>query len=245
MSSFVSRERSLGGVDAVSIDEIMAGVGLTRGGFYSYFASKGELYSLAVGSGLADGTTTTVTFKVVDLAQRVISAYLSEERSRTGAVCWPLLSLPSPVTRHDDPVKCVFERVFAGMVEMFEQTLEHAQRADRDRALVISSVCVGALALARALDGSRLASEVRKTALRQALELGGWTSDRRHSMRSQHRGQSTKRQHQPVTPSLQDGAMASRKRRHGMTVKTHSNVVPRTAANELLLPGTVTEKSPR
>jgi AcrR family transcriptional regulator len=33
------------GFDAVSIDEIMAGVGLTRGGFYSYFASKGELYS--------------------------------------------------------------------------------------------------------------------------------------------------------------------------------------------------------
>jgi TetR/AcrR family transcriptional repressor of nem operon len=180
------------GFDAVSIDEIMAGVGLTRGGFYSYFTSKGELYSLAVAGGLANRATTTDTFKVVDPGRRVISAYLSEERSRNGEECWPLLSLPSPVTRHDDSVKRVFEKVFAGMVEMFEQTFEHPQRAHRDRAIVISSLCVGALALARALDGSRLASEVRKAALRQALELGGWTSDGRPSTRPHHRGQSTR-----------------------------------------------------
>ena len=36
------------GLNGVSIDDIMAEAGLTRGGFYSYFQSKGELYSEAV-----------------------------------------------------------------------------------------------------------------------------------------------------------------------------------------------------
>jgi TetR/AcrR family transcriptional repressor of nem operon len=36
------------GFTAVSIDDIMAGAGLTRGGFYSYFGSKSELYAEAI-----------------------------------------------------------------------------------------------------------------------------------------------------------------------------------------------------
>src|ERR1700726_360862 len=36
------------GFSAVSIDDIMAGAGLTRGGFYSYFQSKSELYAEAI-----------------------------------------------------------------------------------------------------------------------------------------------------------------------------------------------------
>jgi Bacterial regulatory proteins, tetR family len=36
------------GFDAVSIDDVMADAGLTRGSFYSYFENKGALYAEAV-----------------------------------------------------------------------------------------------------------------------------------------------------------------------------------------------------
>ena len=36
------------GFTAASIDDIMAGAGMTRGGFYSYFQSKSELYAEAI-----------------------------------------------------------------------------------------------------------------------------------------------------------------------------------------------------
>jgi AcrR family transcriptional regulator len=36
------------GFAAASIDDIMAGAGMTRGGFYSYFRSKSELYAEAI-----------------------------------------------------------------------------------------------------------------------------------------------------------------------------------------------------
>ena len=36
------------GMTEISIDNIMAGAGLTHGGFYKYFASKEELYAEAI-----------------------------------------------------------------------------------------------------------------------------------------------------------------------------------------------------
>src|ERR1700739_4731207 len=36
------------GFDAVSIDDMMADAGLTRGSFYAYFESKGDLYAEGV-----------------------------------------------------------------------------------------------------------------------------------------------------------------------------------------------------
>jgi AcrR family transcriptional regulator len=36
------------GLSEVTIDDVMAGVGLTRGGFYNYFNSKEELYAEAI-----------------------------------------------------------------------------------------------------------------------------------------------------------------------------------------------------
>ena len=36
------------GFDTVSIDDVMADAGLTRGSFYRYFESKGDLYAEAV-----------------------------------------------------------------------------------------------------------------------------------------------------------------------------------------------------
>jgi AcrR family transcriptional regulator len=36
------------GFEAVSIDDVMADAGLTRGSFYSYFESKGDLYAEAI-----------------------------------------------------------------------------------------------------------------------------------------------------------------------------------------------------
>jgi AcrR family transcriptional regulator len=42
------------GFDNVSLNEIMAGAELTRGGFYSYFDSKSELYAEVLGCFFTD-----------------------------------------------------------------------------------------------------------------------------------------------------------------------------------------------
>jgi AcrR family transcriptional regulator len=172
------------GFDAVSIDEIMSHAGLTRGGFYSYFKSKGELYALAVGHALVEPPSSrwknlSVDYNASDAARQVIRAYLSQEHLEDIDGSCPMLSLPSDVARSDATVKRVFETVFQGMVSLFEDSLKAAKRTDRDRALTLSALCVGAMVIARALDNPRLAGELRKAAMRFALDLGGWTRSTR------------------------------------------------------------------
>ena len=42
------------GFDGVSVDQIMSGAGLTRGGFYSYFGSKSDFYAEVLGCFFTD-----------------------------------------------------------------------------------------------------------------------------------------------------------------------------------------------
>jgi TetR/AcrR family transcriptional repressor of nem operon len=42
------------GFESVSLNQIMAGVGLTHGGFYSYFKSKSDLYAAVLGCFFTD-----------------------------------------------------------------------------------------------------------------------------------------------------------------------------------------------
>ena len=160
------------GFDAVSIDEIMASAGVTRGGFYSYFGSKSELYALAVGNLFAEAPPSRPESTGSDAAQQLIRAYLSERPADNLGACWSLVSPPSDLAHGDPTIRRVFETVFNSMVALFEQRLEREGRPDRDRALVMATLCVGAMVIARALDGSHLAGQVRATALTQALQLG-------------------------------------------------------------------------
>jgi TetR/AcrR family transcriptional repressor of nem operon len=72
------------GFDAVSIDDIMADAGLTRGSFYSYFESKGDLYAETVTDVLtekqllsSDGVS--IDSRAVNNAAQFIRDYLSLE----------------------------------------------------------------------------------------------------------------------------------------------------------------------
>jgi len=150
----------------------MASAGLTRGGFYSYFGSKSELYALAVGNLSAPAPVSRPESRVRDAAQQLIRAYLSERPADDLGACWSLVSLPRDLAHGDPTVRRVFETVFSEMVALFEQSLERRGRPDRDCALVTATLCVGAMVIARALNGSHLAGQVRATALRQALRLG-------------------------------------------------------------------------
>src|ERR1700745_1802564 len=70
------------GFDAVSIDDVMADAGLTRGSFYSYFESKGDLYAEAVTDVLTEkqllsGDGVSIDSRAVNNAAQFIRDYLS------------------------------------------------------------------------------------------------------------------------------------------------------------------------
>jgi TetR/AcrR family transcriptional regulator, transcriptional repressor for nem operon len=173
------------GFDSVSIDDVMADAGLTRGSFYSYFASKGDLYAESVTHILnekqllsSDGVS--IDPRAVNSAAQFIRDYLSLEHFEDIDGSCPLIAFPSDFLRKEIRVRQAFETVLRVMIDVFEQALQRDGQAARYRARAIAALCVGGMVLARSIEDRALADELREAAMGVALSLGQWprrTSD--------------------------------------------------------------------
>ena len=164
------------GFSAVSIDDIMAGAGLTRGGFYSYFHSKSELYAEAISRFVNEKREgADATWKAPDLALEIVRDYLSLGHFGDFETGCPLLGLPNDLARSDQSVRTAQESALRMMVETFEHGMTPSAQPARQRALALTSLCVGAMVLARSIEDRSLADELREAAMAIALELGRWS----------------------------------------------------------------------
>jgi TetR/AcrR family transcriptional regulator, transcriptional repressor for nem operon len=168
------------GFDNVSIGQIMAGAGLTHGGFYSYFGSKSDLYSEVLGCFFTDPNWKNRWKGVeVDLAStnvgpQVVRAYLSRQHFDDVENSCPMAALPSYVTRSGKSAKRAFETVFKAMVTVLERSSNVRARQRHITAQAVAALCVGGMVVARALDDRRVADELRSACTTVALRLGGW-----------------------------------------------------------------------
>ena len=167
------------GFNAVSIDEIMKRAGLTRGGFYTYFRGKSDLYAEAVAYALSVTPWSRwermhVDFAAREAAAQVIDAYLSREHFEGVEGSCPMVTLPGDVARSGPVVKRAFEKVFTAMAGVFEEALRREGRADPKLALAIAAICVGSMVVSRSVESPELADAIRAAARRTALELGEW-----------------------------------------------------------------------
>ena len=172
------------GFDNVSLDRIMSGAGLTRGGFYSYFDSKSELYAEVLSCFFTDPEWKNCWEGVeVDLASsevgpQVIRAYLSRQHFEDIENSCPMVALPTDVTRSSEGAKRAFETVFSAMVNVLERGILESetelQAERRNKAEAIAAMCIGGMVVARAMNDRTLADELREGCMAVALELGGW-----------------------------------------------------------------------
>ncbi len=173
------------GFNGVSLDAIMSGAGLTRGGFYSYFESKSELYAEVLGCFFTDPEWQNcwegvdVDLKSTDVGPQVVRAYLSHQHFEDVENSCPMVALPTDVTRCDKRVKRAFETVFAAMVSVLERSLRARGRNRRTAAQAIAALCIGGMVIARALENRASADALREACMQVALETGGWKRKRR------------------------------------------------------------------
>jgi TetR/AcrR family transcriptional repressor of nem operon len=167
------------GFDSVSLDQIMSGAGLTRGGFYSYFDSKSDLYAEVLGCFFTDPEWKScwegveVDLTSTDVGPQVIRAYLSRQHFEDVENSCPMVALPSDVTRSGKSAKLAFETVFGAMVSVLERSLMQS-RTRNTRAQAIAALCVGGMVVARAMHDRAHADQLRDACMSVALELGGW-----------------------------------------------------------------------
>jgi TetR/AcrR family transcriptional repressor of nem operon len=168
------------GFESVSLDQIMSGAGLTRGGFYSYFESKSDLYAEVLGCFFTDpewkscweGVEVDLSSK--DVGPQVVRAYLSRQHFEDVENSCPMIALPTDVTRSGESAKQAFETVFSAMVSVLERSQKQRHKAPAARAQAIAALCVGGMVVARALQDRAHADKLRDACMSVALELGGW-----------------------------------------------------------------------
>ena len=163
------------GFSAVSIDEVMEGAGLTRGGFYSYFDSRTELYAEAVKRIARDKQRNgRAAESATEYAAKVVREYLSHEHIDGGEDSCPLIALPSDLCRTDANVRAAFESALSVLIEIVERGFQPDQNtAARQRTLALVSMLVGSMVLARGVDSRALSDELRQAALAATFDLGG------------------------------------------------------------------------
>jgi len=174
------------GFGEVSIDEVMAGAGLTRGGFYSYFPSKEALYAEAIRHFLdsADFAAWTCSgegrrLAGAALARHIIDTYLSQAHLAEVEAGCPLIGMASDVARSDGPARTAYRQLLDSMAAGFAahlgpDPLEDGANAPDQRALAVVALCVGGMVLARAVDDTARAEALRAAAHRYAVTLAGW-----------------------------------------------------------------------
>ena len=170
------------GFDNVSITRIMAGAGLTHGGFYSYFKSKNELYTEVLGCFFTDPNWKNcwegvdVDLASPDVGSQVIHAYLSRQHFEDVENSCPMVALPSDVARGSKSSKRAFQAVFEGMVSVLERSLTGNGRPRRVVSQAAAALCVGGMVVSRALVDRGVADELRSACMAVALQLGGWNN---------------------------------------------------------------------
>jgi TetR/AcrR family transcriptional repressor of nem operon len=158
------RER---GLEGASVGEVMCDAGLTHGGFYKHFESKGALVETAIEEAfqgfvqmLADGD-----------AQKSYAAYralyLSEDHLKHPEIGCPIATLGQEVSRRPESLRAVFGAGVQRLVGAIARSMGGTVHARRKAAIRELSMMVGAMVIARASD-DETASEVLSACRRSA-----------------------------------------------------------------------------
>jgi TetR/AcrR family transcriptional repressor of nem operon len=163
------------GIDGSGIAALMADAGLTNGAFYAHFASKEHLVASVVQeelrlqyatlSGLAPG---------IAGVEQLVRAYLSpQHRDHREAGC-PSAALLDEIGRSADATRVAYTAGTKTLVDEIATRLSPDDpEAARGRALILFTMIIGTLQLARALTDPDLSAGALAHGLRQARTFLG------------------------------------------------------------------------
>lgn len=151
-----SRLFSRRGYNAVSLDDVMADAGLTRGAFYNHFRNKADLYAQAIPHAAMnneigkDLVTREPTRESLDC---LVERYLSREHIEDADPPCPLAFLATDVGIRDEGVRNAYTRMHGELARLLRRVVsEGGTDAAHDDALAVTALLIGGVAVGRALN---------------------------------------------------------------------------------------------
>lgn len=166
-----ARQIREGGLDSVSIGELMKSAGLTHGAFYAHFGSRADLMAAALDRALAEGTSRSQTAAGAqgEGMTAMVRSYLSAaHRDNRGEGC-AVAALVGDAARAEEPIRSVMREQLTAYIDSAAERLGGGPEA-RGEAIAAWSTMVGALALSRLFAGEKLSDEILREGRRAALQ---------------------------------------------------------------------------
>jgi len=152
------------GFGGIGVADIMKAAGLTHGGFYGHFASKDDLVAQASKRTMTRAAANWAKVVAAEPEQpfaALLKHYLSpQHRDDPGRGC-AFAALGNDAARSGKVVRKAFAEGLEALINILAQSIPGRSKAARRRkAVAAMAALVGALTLARAVEGSALSDEM-------------------------------------------------------------------------------------
>jgi len=152
------------GIHAVGVDEVMKGAGLTHGGFYGHFKSKGDLAAEAVSHALLESLRSEPAYATLGALAK---NYLSRaHRDAADSGCTVAALGPEIARLPKGQRGGITDYVRARIAQVEQIQAQQGETVDRGKAIADLSSLVGALVMARAVDDPALSDEILTETIR-------------------------------------------------------------------------------
>ncbi len=153
------------GFESVTIDEVMGAAGMTRGGFYAHFKSKGDLIAQTLLSETVESPGETGQDELLGFAATFMSA---NHRDKPATGC-PATALSEEIARSDAETRTAYTEYVGHLAATIDALLGNDAGKLSDDALAIMAQMVGTVQIARAVSDPMLSTRLLKAG-RQAVE---------------------------------------------------------------------------
>jgi TetR/AcrR family transcriptional repressor of nem operon len=161
------------GFGGIGVADIMKAADLTHGGFYGHFASKDDLVAQASRRTMDRAAANWAKVASAAPSQAyaaLLRRYLSAQHRDDPAHGCAFASLGSDAARSGATVRAAFADGLEPMLHILAQSLPgKSKTARRRQALTTMAALVGALTLARAVEGTPLSDEMLDAVRRELL----------------------------------------------------------------------------
>ena len=164
------------GIVATGLADLMAVAGLTHGGFYRHFRSKGELISEAATAAIATTTQAMQTIGSerpgVEGLKKVVAKYLAaDHRDDPGEGC-PFAALGAELSRCEEKTRDAATQGLRDYIGVLASHLDSLKPGEaKNRAMAIFATMVGALTLARIANDKKLSQSILRNAQEMILDF--------------------------------------------------------------------------
>jgi len=157
------------GYEGVGVADVMKEAGLTHGGFYAHFESRGALLAAAADQeGVESTEHLTRAIAAAKPGQELtalVDAYLSDGHVAAPEQGCAVAAAGSEVPRQEAQVRRAASRRIKDFIGLIERQFpEWGKSAAHDKAMGIAATLVGSVVLARAVDDPQLSKRIRKAA---------------------------------------------------------------------------------